>query len=236
MTHPDLIEMLKPCPFCGKNLVERPAPYQGTFWHGIDDYKCVGDISVTPDKREAWNTRTNDQAISTLTAEVEELRAYAREASRELTHHSGGGVYLAMKAASHPLEQQQVVSGDTADQIDEAMRAFHYEAFRAGVCYGRDEWPQSDEEWADLDRGIQSEAVGEHYEGWSDETIGKLTAALTASGMSRMREALEAIDNSAFIGSTSDSQEAKQVALESIHDIARTALQEDPLDASPDPE
>lgn len=55
------------------------------------------------------------------------------------------------------------------------------------------------------------------------EAIAQQLEAMQAE-IERLREALVAIDNSAFIGSTSDSQEAKQVALESIHDIARASL------------
>jgi hypothetical protein len=67
------------------------------------------------------------------------------------------------------------------EAFDEALRAFHYETFRAGVCYERDEWPHTDEEWADLDRGIQNEAVGEHYEGWADDCIAKLTRTILSA-------------------------------------------------------
>ena len=65
------------------------------------------------------------------------------------------------------------------DEINEILRAFHFETFRAGVCYERDEWPHTDEEWANLNRDIQSEAVGEHFDGWAPEMLEKLSRALT---------------------------------------------------------
>lgn len=78
-----------------------------------------------------------------------------------------------------PAEDVERVALD--DAFSEALRAFHYETFRAGVCYERDEWPQDDEEWRELDQSIQSEAVGEHFEGWADDCVAKLARAAIAA-------------------------------------------------------
>lgn len=74
------------------------------------------------------------------------------------------------------------------EAFEDALRAFHWETFRAGVCYERDEWPTNDEEWADLDRSIQSEAVGEHFEGWRDDILDRITNQ--AAEITRLRAEL----------------------------------------------
>lgn len=69
----------------------------------------------------------------------------------------------AMKAASHPLEQQQAVSGDVVERVARAISSAAYDAMRAQGFSG----------------------------GWDHDEFSRAiaSAALTASGMGRMREA-----------------------------------------------
>lgn len=70
MTHDkQLIERLKPCPFCGW----RPAKGDHPAVFHPENRCSLGGWHFSA---EGWNTRTND---STLTAEIEELRAEKAE-------------------------------------------------------------------------------------------------------------------------------------------------------------
>lgn len=89
------------------------------------------------------------------------------------------GVQADLRTLLSTLERPAAeVTEAEADAIDEALRVFHYQAFIAGMLIERDEWPTDDEEWADFHRGVDSVAVGEHYEGWSEETRVKLYLAM----------------------------------------------------------
>lgn len=99
-------------------------------------------------------------------------------------------LYLKMHSKQPPVE-----GDDVEERLNEILRGFHYETFRAGVCYERDDWPQTDEEWTELDQSIQSEAVGEHYEGWAPETLENLRAALASLPPPNKDKLLELADS-----------------------------------------
>lgn len=77
-SHTELIERLKPCPFCGGEA----EMYEGHRDHWKVRCTSCGALPGRWFAREGaqlkavklWNTRTNDQAISTLTAALEDAR------------------------------------------------------------------------------------------------------------------------------------------------------------------
>lgn len=124
---------------------------------------------------------------------------------------------LAKRVTDKPIEER----------AHEILGSFHYETFRAAVCYGRDDWPSSDEEWRDLDLSIDSVAVGEHYEGWATETIdafSRLNAAHLAAELKRLFgpvvEALEKIASNHPDGHPAyDDVEAMLLARQALADL-----------------
>lgn len=77
-THKELIERLKPCPFCGHKtnaVSDNGAGLVFTVVCGNGSCRARGPWErCAGDAPGGWNTRTNDQRISTLTAEVEAMR------------------------------------------------------------------------------------------------------------------------------------------------------------------
>lgn len=112
-----------------------------------------------------------------------------------LDEDSLSAIYLAMKAASHPLEQQQAVSGD------EVKRALHKAIKGTAVCH---------------ETGLTNAEI--------NELVAAARAALTASGMGRMREALESIEG--FLPVEGPTPPYVQIAT-FAKQTARTALQEE---------
>lgn len=76
---------------------------------------------------------------------------------------------------------EQPVADDEAlnDALNDALCPFHWQAFLAGVQWERDDWPDNDEDQRELERSIDSVAVGEHYEAWKDDALDKLRTALS---------------------------------------------------------
>lgn len=68
MTHPNLIERLKSCPFCG-GKAEQHGPDLVWAVDFAECDECGANVPVS-----VWNTRTNDQTISTLTAVLRDAR------------------------------------------------------------------------------------------------------------------------------------------------------------------
>ena len=129
-------------------------------------------------------------------------------------------IYLAMKAASHPLEQQQAVSGDVVERVATCC-------LPGGACYEAGlSWAQH--KVAPLVERVKK-AIGDVclFETSSWPLRDKLSvaeldevarAALTASGVERMREALERIANMPATGLYGSFRKP-------CVEIARTALQ-----------
>lgn len=87
------------------------------------------------------------------------------------------GIRCCAAALAHPRPalDREAVRDDVAD----LLHPLHYEAWKAGVFTSQDEWPDDDEQ-DDLTRGIDSVAVGEHFQAWGDDVVDKLTDRILA--------------------------------------------------------
>lgn len=82
---------------------------------------------------------------------------------------------LARPRAAVGEREREAVRDDVADLLHKV----HWEAWKAGVFTSQDEWPEEDEQ-AELARGVDSVAVGEHFQAWCDEIVDTLTDRILA--------------------------------------------------------
>src|SRR3546814_1200618 len=113
---------------------------------------------------------------------VEKLREALELIMAMLLQHPGSQILLgyAFKVADAALQPQDVpTNGDAGtgaradekltDGLNDILQPFHWEAWRAALFSDQpDGWPDDDEQDAICQR-VDSMAVGEHYQAWSEE-------------------------------------------------------------------
>src|SRR3546814_665339 len=182
---------LPPCPFCGNE----PVLLTATEWDGFERYTEVRcdhcgisiDNEYKADAIAAWKHCT--PTASPDSGMVEKLREALELIRAMLSQHSGSQSLLgdAFKVADAALQPQDVpTNGDAGtgaradekltDDLNDILQPFHWEAWKAALFSDHpDGWPDDDEQDAICQR-VDSMAVGEHYQAWSEEVQEKIVS------------------------------------------------------------
>src|SRR3546814_6201557 len=116
-----------------------------------------------------------------------------------------------------------VCSSDLTDDLNDILQPFHWEAWKAALFSDHpDGWPDDDEQDAICQR-VDSMAVGEHYQAWSEEVQEKIVSLFshrlqsTAELRAKLKDANSLLSDWLKIGNNMAERRA-------IRDRARTFL------------